>query len=220
MSDVHEVERDIAAVVAARAELTDRLPVLRADRIQAARSMLLAGASRKPWQAAFLAEIEAVALLSDVDAIAAALQADLAQARRDTEFDKQEARLAGRGSRLRRIAAENGLQVPESGEFLRDVALAYGWLSTVQRSDIDRQHSHSWWLDRMIVATRRAVPTQAFVAAVMCHGDIAIEIGDYAPSFGLNEHFGKPAASLPLTGDPTPSINRALITTKPRDGEH
>jgi hypothetical protein len=69
----------------------------------------------------------------------------------------------------------------------------------------------------MSLASRHNVSIQAFIAAAMCHGDIAVGMGDHVISFGINEHSGKPAASLPLNGDTTPSINRALITRLQQD---
>jgi hypothetical protein len=219
-STVHEaqaavaaLERDNATFAAAARDLVDRLPALRAERIEAARAMLIAGASRKAWQAALQAEQEGHAMLADMDDVGRLLDRELVQARYRVERAKHEGRLAGLESRLRRVATENVFVVPEGAEFLRDVTAAYEWLSTVGRTaGVDRKHAHTYWLDKMSDASGHQVSTQAFIAAALCHGDIAVEMGEHAPSFGIIEGGSRPPASVALTGDPTPSTNRALIT--------
>lgn len=210
---IEAIERDIAAIAAARTDLTGRLPALRAERTQAAHALLLAAGPRKAWSAALQAEQEAAALLDDMTVLAALLETDLVHARYRADGAKHEAHTAGLAQRLRRIATENALTLPATADFLGDVMHAYEWLGKVGRTaTVDRAHAHTFWLDRMGSASRNHVSTQAFIAAAMCHGDIKIELGDCVTSFGIAEYIGKPAASLPLNGDPTPSTNRALIT--------
>ena len=209
-SAISTIESDIAAISVARTDLTNRLPTLRGDRIQAARAMLAGGGPRKIWQLALQAEQEAVALLADAETITAILEAELTQARWHANAMQIEARATGLGLRLLRVAAENDFAVSEGAEFLHDVVHAYEWLTKVGRTDQpDRKHAHTYWLDR----AGHSVSLPAFKAAALCHGDIPIEQGDYFTAFGINEHAGNPARSLPLNGDPTPSTNRALITT-------
>ena len=208
-AEVAIVERDIATLTAARADLAARLPALRAERAQAARSTLLAGTPRKAWQAACQAEQEAVAMLADVDVLAGVLANELIWARSRVETARVAAQRAALALRLDVVSKENGFKQPVSFD---DVATAYRWLATVRRTEIDRKHACSFWLDRMSIGTRNQVPTVAFVLAVLCHGDIAVEIvGDHEISFGINEFVGRPGASLPLTGAPTPATNRSLI---------
>jgi hypothetical protein len=211
---IEALECDKVAILNTRRDLTIQIPFLRLDRTKAARAALLSGGPRKVWQAALQAEQEGSAMLADIDAVVALLNRELTGARLSAESAKREARTAALHQRLRRVASENDFAVPETAEFLHDVQTAYAWLSTVGRTDtVDRKHSHTFWLDRVSAASRHTVPTQAFVAAAMCHGDIAIEMGDHVVSFGIIEGGNKPARSLPLSGDPTPSANRALITT-------
>ena len=152
---VAALQSDIATIAAARTDLNSRLPALRAERVQAAQATLLSGAPRKVWAAALQAETEAAAMLADVTVVATLLDRDLLQARWRVESAQREAHLAGLQQRLYRVAIENDLVVPESDEFLRDVAAAYGWLETAGRTaDVDRKHGHDFWLDRMGAATR------------------------------------------------------------------
>jgi len=171
MSDVVEaqaavaaVERNIAAVASARSDLSAQLPTLRLERTEAARGMLLAGAPRKAWQAALLAEQEATALLADMDAVVALLTRELVQARYSVENVHREAHRVALAQRLRRVATENNYSDQEASSFLGDVARAYQWLRSVPRTDsVDHKHSHTWWIDQV----GSNMPTRAFVLAVM-----------------------------------------------------
>jgi len=217
MSDVVEaqaavaaVERNIAAVASARSDLSAQLPTLRLERTEAARGMLLAGAPRKAWQAALLAEQEATALLADMDAVVATLTRELVQARYSVEGVLREEYRVALAQRLRRVATENNFSVQDADSFLGDVAIAYKWLQGVPRTDeVDHKHAHTWWIDQ----SGTNIATRAFVLAVLCCGDVRVEFDGTVISFGLSKYIGKPAASLPLTGDPTPPAYRALITT-------
>jgi hypothetical protein len=209
-AEVAAIERNITTISNARTQLSARLPALRGERTDAARATLLAGAARRTWQAAVQAEQEASALLADMDAVVALLTRELVQARYSVENVHREAHRVALAQRLRRVATENNYSDQEASSFLGDVARAYQWLRSVPRTDsVDHKHSHTWWIDQV----GSNMPTRAFVLAVMCHGDVGIEFDGTVISFGLNKYIGKPAASLPLTGDPTPAPNRSLITT-------
>jgi hypothetical protein len=151
--------------------------------------------------AALQAEQEAAAMLADMAVLAVPLDTDLVHARWRVEAAQRDARAAGLDQRLRRIATENDLTLPETADFFGDVMHGYEWLGKGGRTAaVDRKYAHTYWLGRMSLASRYNVSTQAFIAVAMCHGDIAVRMGDQVISFGINEHSGKPAASLPLNG--------------------